>query len=228
VERDIVEDATIPAPPDPAPSGVNRWLDRLTAPRTSFCGVAAPPYLVLGIAGIVVAFAILVGAGLSAGVPLSAQCALGTAALLVFVLAGKLRQRLGRAPHILLEDVTLVLLASAGVSYAFGLPVIAGLDRMVVALGGFLVLGRLGCLTSGCCHGRPAGVGVRYGADAVPAALVGVRLFPVPLVEAVWTAAITSIAGTFLGAAPGSALIFWLAAYGSARFVLELLPDPSA
>src|SRR5262249_3534820 len=49
------------------------------------------------------------------------------------------------------------------------------------------------------------------------------RLFPVPLVEAVWTAAITLIACGFLGGAPGGALLFWLAGYGSARFVLEFI-----
>jgi hypothetical protein len=88
--------------------------------------------------------------------------------------------------------------------------------------------GRIGCLMVGCCHGRPAKWGVRYRrehADAgFPSWLVGVPLFPVPLVEAL---ALLGILGITLWLVitqpPGTGLAWYVAVYALLRFGLEFL-----
>src|SRR5215211_4800136 len=72
-------------------------------------------------------------------------------------------------------------------------PVLAPLDVYAVSLMTFLAIARLGCLTVGCCHGRPHDARTPVGAvvygeahadDGFPRHLVGVPLFPVQAVEA--------------------------------------------
>ena len=77
-------------------------------------------------------------------------------------------------------------------------------------------------------HGRPYSWGVCYGAEHVRVGfsppLVGVQLFPIQLVEAVFVAATVTV-GTVMvlsDAAPGSALAFYSIAYGVARCVFEI------
>lgn len=200
-------------------SGLNRLLDALTSTSPTFCGAAAPPYLVSGLAGIAVGFPILIALNISGGVPLAAAVGFSVVAMTAFTLAGLARRALGRPSHVLLEDVVLVLGVGAGGAAAMDLPILACLDRIVIALGAFLVFGRFGCLASGCCHGRPARMGARYPMGAVAQPLVGMRLFPVQLVEAIWTIVITIAAVGFIG--DGGALIVWLVGYASVRFVLE-------
>ena len=122
----------------------------------------------------------------------------------------------------------IAILGACGLALTLaGLPVRAGLDAACLALGAFLACGRIGCLAVGCCHGRPARWGVRYGPThakaGFPAELVGVRLAPVQGIEALAAAAITAggLASVAAGARPGVALVLYVAGYGLARFVLE-------
>jgi hypothetical protein len=121
-----------------------------------------------------------------------------------------------------------VLAVAAVVAAALGEPVLVHLDATALGVGAFLVLGRVGCFMVGCCHGRPHRWGVRYDerhADAGMArALVGVRLFPVQLLEAALALLIVA-AGALLvaaGAASGAAFTWYVSAYAVARFFLEL------
>jgi hypothetical protein len=96
------------------------------------------------------------------------------------------------------------------------------LDVFAPGIGAFLACGRLGCLISGCCHGKPSVVGIRYPGPTHDE-LAGIRLFPVQLVEAAWLAIITSIAALFvlLGTIAGTAFWFWLLSYAVGRFFLD-------
>jgi hypothetical protein len=109
-----------------------------------------------------------------------------------------------------------------------GQPILPYLDQTILGVGLFLAGGRIGCLLVGCCHGRPASWGVRYGeahaAAGFPVYLVGVRLLPVQVAESLWVLAVVA-AGTALmlaGAAPGVALAWYISAYAVGRFFLEL------
>lgn len=208
---------------------MNRALDAIASPSPTFCGVAAPAYLVIGVAGVATAYTVLVARLMHEAMPLALALLVGTASLASFVLAGMLRKRLGRAPHILLEDVALALLVVAGLAFVFEIDVVRLLDRVIVAFGVFLVFGRLGCLASGCCHGRPATVGVRYPQSSIGDALAGIRLFPVQMIEAVWIALVTWWASE--QHAPGTALELWRAATRSSAVggllgqLVECAPD---
>lgn len=102
------------------------------------------------------------------------------------------------------------------------------LDAVALGLAVMLATGRIGCLLAGCCHGRPARRGVRYGpahaAEGFPAALVGVPLVPVQAVEAVWAATLALGGLVLLGAAaPGVTAGVVVAGRAGGRFVLEAL-----
>ena len=125
------------------------------------------------------------------------------------------------------------LLAVSGVAAlvarASGVPVVAHVAAFVVSLLAFLGFGRLGCLSAGCCHGRSARWGVRYGerhaAAGFPGQLVGVPLLPTQLMDAAWafTAAAAGAVSLIRGASPGAVLVTAVAAYAAGRFVTEFL-----
>jgi hypothetical protein len=110
---------------------------------------------------------------------------------------------------------------------ATGQPLRQYLDLAVIGIGVFLACGRIGCLMVGCCHGRSYQWGVRYGeehaAAGFPFYLVGVRLFPIQVVESLWVLfmAARGAAMVWRGAAAGSALAWYVIAYDLGRFAFE-------
>lgn len=108
-------------------------------------------------------------------------------------------------------------------------PILLYLDATILGVGMFLVCGRIGCLMVGCCHGRPHQWGVCYGHDHADAGftpyLVGVRLFPIQLVESIWVL-ITVVIGSVMvlrGETPGMALAWYSITYNIGRFFFEFL-----
>lgn len=122
-----------------------------------------------------------------------------------------------------------VLAVVAAAAAALGAPVRPHLDATALGLGMFLVFGRIGCLRVGCCHGRAARRGVRYGGDQVrdgfPTYLEDVPLIPVQAIESGAVAAIVLIGAlvVFDPHDPGLALCFYVAAYAVVRLALEEL-----
>jgi hypothetical protein len=120
-----------------------------------------------------------------------------------------------------------VLAATAGVLLLTGQPVAPYLDIVAAGLGLFLAFGRTGCLMAGCCHGRPARFGVRYGEVHVhagfPREFAGTRLLPVQAIEAVAAVLLAALACWLLlgGTAPGTAFAAYASGYAAARFLLE-------
>jgi prolipoprotein diacylglyceryltransferase len=108
-------------------------------------------------------------------------------------------------------------------------PLLPYLEIVVLGLGVVLAFGRLGCLSAGCCHGRPHDWGVIYTADhariGFSESLVGVRLFPLQLAAALCVAAITvaGYAWLILGGEAGSSLAWCVASYCWARLGFEFL-----
>jgi hypothetical protein len=207
--------------------GVNRLLDALPRPvvalRIGPFTVEQPSFRVWIWAGLVVAFGVGAAVAPVAGVPVGAALAAGAGgvALMVGVL---LVHRL-----ISFSMQTTIVGGAALVAFATGMDVPRVLDVVVVALASAQVLGRIGCASVGCCHGRPSRWGHRYGPAHVrfgfPVRLVGVRLAPVQLLESLYCAGLVA-AGVLLiagGAPPGAAFVTHVVGYGAGRFGFEWL-----
>jgi hypothetical protein len=183
------------------------------------CGLAG---LALGVA---VGVGLVVQLGLSLRV-LGIVAAVAVATFLAVAMAAKVL--VGEEVLVYYHHQLAILAAVTAVLWAMSQqPILPYLDVTILGVGAFLVLGRVGCFMVGCCHGRPHALGVRYGerhADAgFPDNLVGVRLFPIQLVESLWVLLTVTVGiGLVLGgAAPGRALAWYVVAYGAGRFVLE-------
>jgi hypothetical protein len=120
-----------------------------------------------------------------------------------------------------------VMVATAAAVWWWRQPVLPFLDLMILGIGLFLACGRVGCFMVGCCHGRPGRLGVCYrpehGAAGFPPYYLGVRLFPIQLVESLWVLAIVIAGISFVlrGCPPGTALTWYVITYDVGRFALE-------
>jgi hypothetical protein len=134
-----------------------------------------------------------------------------------------------RAPQLVLYRY---FIASIGVSlilsWLSGQPILPHLDVTVVGFGAFVACGRVGCFVVGCCHGGPSRLGICYREENITAAfppqLLGVRLFPIQIVESLWLAFILSWGcyQIWTGYVPGEVVGWFIAAYCPARFLFEL------
>jgi len=122
-----------------------------------------------------------------------------------------------------------VLSVAALILWALSLPMFAYLDLLIIGVVTFISFGRIGCLLVGCCHGRLHTWGVAYrGVHAdlgFPRHLVGVRLFPIQAVEAIWGMCIVAVGSytILLGNSRGSAFSSCAIAYAGGRFCFEFL-----
>jgi hypothetical protein len=113
-------------------------------------------------------------------------------------------------------------------------PLLAYLDIASLGIGLFLACGRIGCLMVGCCHGRACKWGVCYteehAAAGFPSYLVGVRLFPIQLVESIFVLGVvlTGIMAILRQSPPGTALLLYIVGYGIGRFWLEFFRGDAA
>lgn len=180
-------------------------------------------------------------AGVGTGIALAAACAqarglsgwtfwLATATALaavgLFLLA--VETITGHERLVFFHDEAVAYAATWIVVLLVGYEVMPYLDMAAVTLATIGAFGRVGCLLAGCCHGRPAKTGVRYGhahiAAGFDASLAGVPLIPVQLIESLAVATtLAALLPLASGARPGTAFVTWLAVYGGVRYVLEFL-----
>jgi hypothetical protein len=185
---------------------------------------------VFGVTGYVTAAAVAAlltwALRLSPGV--MAVAAIAGAAIL-FALTYATTMILGREVIVNYHHMLAVSAVTALVAWTAGVPVVAHMAAFVVSLLVFMGFGRLGCLSTGCCHGRPAEWGVRYGerhvAAGFPAQLMGVTLLPTQLIDAAWSFTAAAAGAVFLirAVSPGVVLVTVSAAYAGGRFVTEFL-----
>ncbi len=132
---------------------------------------------------------------------------------------------LGAFPGVALA--TALFAAAAGVAWR---PL---LDHVALLSAGWLALGRLGCLATGCCGGRAASAeswAVRFTDPraAVPRDWLGLPLYPVQVYEALGAALACVLLGRALRWAdagrlpPGTLASAWLVAYALLRSWTEL------
>ena len=197
-------------------------------PEVVLAGRPVPAFHLFGALGLAAALALALvlarALGLSAAVILASAC---TGVALLFVLAYATRMLLGEEVLVNYHHLLAVSGTAGLVARVAGVPVLPHLTVFVVSLMVFQGCGRLGCLSAGCCHGRPAEWGVRYGRRHVQSGfspwLAGVALVPVQALEAAGALVIAVMGATALvrGWTPLDVLLTVMAAYALLRFAAE-------
>jgi Prolipoprotein diacylglyceryl transferase len=186
-------------------------------------------YQILGGIGYVVALVLTMILATLAGLGIAARLVVSVVPPLAFLLGVKLSDRVFGYERIVFYEQAILALAAAAVMAALGgAPVGACLDLVSLGLGTFLVFGRIGCLMVGCCYGRPARRGIRYGEAhahaGFPARLVGQPLVPLQLLDSALSLGLV-VAGVVVALdyhAPGDVTVLYFGGYGVGRFALEL------
>lgn len=204
-------------------------------PRMTLLGRRVSSFQVCGAVGLVVATTLVSVLTWHLRLPpWIVPCLLASGLATAFVLAMATKVVTGQETLVFYHHEIAILATSALQLQALGAPVLRVLDLNALWLGAFLVFGRQGCLMVGCCHGRPHHWGVRYSEshanEGFPACYVGVRLFPVQVLESLLVAAIV-LAGSALawrGAPAGSVLALHVVCYCAVRIWLEELRGDAA
>jgi hypothetical protein len=204
------------------------WLDRRLSPHVLIFRRPLPAFQVWGVAGLCCALALAACLTVRRGLELPVMAALfGGAIANFFALVIVKKIITGRENLVYYQHEIAVFLQAALILRLLSRPVLPYLDITAIAVGCFLAFGRVGCLMVGCCHGRPAGAGIRYteshGEAGFTRSLVEVPLVPVQLIEACWAFLIVLACAAWLasGSRPGEAFASYVAAYAIGRFWLE-------
>jgi prolipoprotein diacylglyceryltransferase len=203
-------------------------FERIVSPEVRVWGKKCPSYLVCGvlglIAGTLLSFGIVSGMGLSYLVMV--QLIVG-GLFTFFSITLIIKIVTGKESIVYYHHLIGVLGITAIQLYLLEIDILLYLDIMILGLGMFQAYGRIGCFLGGCCHGRPCKWGVSYGSlhekEGLPSYYSGVRLFPIQLVESLWIF-ISVIVGLVLKLGnnePGTALSWYIMAYGTGRFLFE-------
>lgn len=195
-----------------------------------------------GVAGAVTAAPLLAGLGLSSA--LIAFYELGLA--LSMLAGGRLVwlayewRRVWREPSIVVRRVGFVsfggyagfLLFTPLFAWLEHLPALALLDRTLPPAFLISACGRLGCLSYGCCYGRPCRHGLRWSdpqskVNREHGALGRVPRVPTPLLASGLAASLSALGFTLLAhaALPGAVSASVLLAYATLRFGIEHFRD---
>jgi hypothetical protein len=207
---------------------LNRLGDALVRPYVRVFAWTVPAFRLTGYVGFVLAVAVVLALGTRAGLDpqvLTTVAAGGVVSFFALACATKL---FGGSERLTFYHHALALGGVAtAVAWAGDESVLRVMDVTVLGLGVFLACGRIGCLLTGCCHGRPARIGVRYRREHVrsgfPRGLTGVTLIPVQAVEALGAIVIVATGAAFVlaGARAGEALAWFVVGYAALRFTLE-------
>ena len=203
---------------------LNDMLDCIPGDGAPFVDGRNPRYFVIGSGAMLIGVVLFVVLGKRFGIATVLLVGDIAMAFLAFVCASWIRSvlRARHSSHVLLEDLFAVIGTIVCFGVTSGQPVRTLVDVMVIVLGVFLCLGRMGCLAGGCCHGMPSSVGVLYRhAHGIAHDLLGIRLFPIQLVEALWILGVTAIVWGEYRVGTLAVCGHWLAFYCIGRFVFE-------
>jgi len=184
-------------------------------------------FLACGLAGLAASFAVSLLSASALGLSLAAQLAIALCGAATFVALALATKAVTGVESLTYYHHEIAILTVAGaVAALLGEPVLGHLDASALGVGSFLVLGRVGCLLAGCCHGRPASVGIVYRrrAPGLPPYLIGRRLAPVQAIESAAALALVVAGAMSLDShREGAAAALYVAGYGLVRPVLEEL-----
>ncbi|MGQ3685011.1 MAG: prolipoprotein diacylglyceryl transferase [Candidatus Loosdrechtia sp.] len=208
----------------------NNYLDKLARPEVRVLRRSLSSYQVCGVTGLFLAILLVMTLVINLGLSLLIMSVIVLTA--VFILLGMAmitkiitgNEKLIYYHHqIVVIVATIVLLR---LLHCFILPY---LDITILGVGVFLFCGRIGCFMVGCCHGRPHRWGTCYhekhAFTGFPPYFVGVRLFPVQILESILIFLIISVSTilVFRGYASGEAFVWHVIAYGIGRFFFEFI-----
>lgn len=191
------------------------------------------PFRVCGVVAMVTAMAVLAVLGSRLGLHLGLRLMLAAAALASFFALAWLTKVITGVERLVYWRHHLVATAACAALLAIlGQPIWPALDVLTLSVGAFLVVGRFGCTLVGCCHGWPHRHGVRYGKahaeEGFPWYYVGIPLFPIQLIEALWVLLLVG-AAAWLALSPvpdlhgcaGAPTLLYIIGYASGRHLLE-------
>lgn len=208
---------------------INNGLDKLIRTEVYLFGKRCAAFRVCGLTGALLAASLGMALVSHLQLSLPVLVVLIASAITAFLmLAMSTKVFTGRENMTCYHHQIVVMIVMAALLGYLRQPVLPYLDVMLLSIGLFQACGRVGCLMVGCCHGRPHSFGVCYREEHVAAGFtpcyVGVRLFPVQAVEAVWVLCVVSVgvALVWQGSAPeGTTLSWYVVAYALGRFVFE-------
>jgi len=206
---------------------ISNLMDRVVRPEVKIFGRRFSGYFCFVVVGlmsaITLALILTFISGASALVTIGMIC-LNVVILLSFAMATKIAW--GFEQYTFYHYMAMVLFCTPFLLRSFGQPVFPYLDLLSLALILNLAVGRIGCFIVGCCHGKPCKWGVLYGKKHIHSTFtpfyLGVRLFPLQLLELVLVL-ITVIAGSwmFVASPAGYAFSWVVISYGLERYILE-------
>jgi prolipoprotein diacylglyceryltransferase len=204
------------------------FLDTLVCPDVYILRRSWSAFKVCGYIGLTLAIFLGMALTMSRGLSLWVLAGLGLVAVFTFLSLAMATKILTGAEQLIYYHHEIAIMAVAALLLRLmGHPVLPYLDITILGIGMFLICGRIGCFLVGCCHGRPHRWGVCYrhahATAGFPAYYVGVRLFPIQIIESLSVLCIVLV-GTILvlcGHPPGEALAWYVMSYGVARFGFE-------
>ncbi len=212
----------------------NSNLDRLVRPQVRLLRRPWPAFQVCGCTGLALAILLAVGLVLHRGLSPLVMAEIVLAAILIFLgLAMATKIITGKERLIYYHHEIAVMTGTALLLWLWHQPILPYLDATILGLGMFVVCGRIGCLMAGCCHGRPYRWGVCYREEHATTVFtpyyVGMRLFPIQLVESLWVCCIVLVGSGLIlsGSPPGTALAWYVVAYDIGRFCFEFVRGDS-
>lgn len=209
---------------------LNRLFERFAQPEIRVGNRSWIAFRICGYVGVAAGLLLVFAVGMQRGLSPQVLGAIILAAVITFLgLVMVMKLITGEERIIYYHHEIAVLGVTALLMRFLNQPVAAYLDVTILGIGIFLVFGRVGCFMVGCCHGRPHAWGVRYRPEHAAAGfaqyLVGVRLFPVQIIESLCVLGIV-IVGVALASGshpPGTALAWYVITYGVGRFAFEFM-----
>ncbi len=214
---------------------VTRGIEQHLRPRVRLFGRTFSAYNLFGLGGMALAASIALGLTVYRGLSIPLMISLLLLALLISAIHIVLTVlRTGKDSLVFLRYFLSIMAVAALLLRILEQPILPYLENLMLGIGAMQGIGRIGCLRVGCCYGKPARYGIRYAVlharAGFPDPLVGVRLFPVQLVESCWILFSRGV-GIYLAIrhpVAGYGLASYLVLFSMGRFCLELLRGDTA
>lgn len=184
-------------------------------------------YFLFGISGILLGFITVLGLSSVFGIRKYYILIMLFISMVGFLLLGlMIKIFFGTEDHTMLRSFVVITLLQTAGAVLFDQPLLIVLDLFIIGYAVAVGIGRIGCYSVGCCHGKPAKKGICYTEqhtiNGFPDRYMGKTLFPVQLIESAGLITLATISiYVSLYSEPGNAFFVFLYGYGCLRFVLE-------